>query len=327
MDPLKGAPPLVAFTTVALGGFRILVADILWLRASYLQDAGKYFELVQLSDWIAKLEPHCAEIWAFHAWNMAYNVSVMMPDPEDRWRWVKNGIQLLRDEGIPCHRSDPGLYCELGWLFQHKIGGSHDRAEMHYKRRWAQEMMQLFDGARPEYDRLAREPDTAGSMREEYKLIPGIMQTVDLKYGPLDWRLPESHAIYWAHRGKQYAQQKDSLRCDRMIFQSMVTSFNQGCLVFRKDDGLLRTKPNVDILPNVLKIFETALEKYPCMSIRTAYSNFLRDAIFVLRGSGNEQKAREIFVLLRDKFPSADTVADFESFVTTGNQGSEKGRD
>ena len=113
---LQDAPPLVVFTTVALGGFRGLLADFLWLRVSYLQDEGRYVELVQLSDWITKMEPQCTEIWAFHAWNMAYNVSVMMPNDEDRWRWVRNGLQLLRDEGIQYNPGDPQLYWELGGI-------------------------------------------------------------------------------------------------------------------------------------------------------------------------------------------------------------------
>src|SRR6266853_1021609 len=99
-EPLENSPPLVAFTTVALGGFRGIIADVLWLRATELQKDGKYFELVQLADWITKLEPRFAQVWAFHAWNMAYNVSVLFNDPPDRWRWVRQGIVLLRDEGL-----------------------------------------------------------------------------------------------------------------------------------------------------------------------------------------------------------------------------------
>ena len=31
--PLENAPPVLAFTTVALGGFRGLIANALWIRA------------------------------------------------------------------------------------------------------------------------------------------------------------------------------------------------------------------------------------------------------------------------------------------------------
>ena len=40
---IEGLPPMVAFTTVALGGFRGVLADLLWLRTTGLQSQGKYF--------------------------------------------------------------------------------------------------------------------------------------------------------------------------------------------------------------------------------------------------------------------------------------------
>ena len=86
--PLENAPPMLAFTTVALGGFRGLIANALWIRANELQNEGKYFEMVQLADWITKLEPTFVQVWIVQAWNMAYNISVKFPDPQDRWRWV-----------------------------------------------------------------------------------------------------------------------------------------------------------------------------------------------------------------------------------------------
>src|SRR5258706_6423858 len=55
--PLENAPPVLAFTTVALGGFPGIIANALWIRANDLQDEGKYFEIVQLADLITKLEP------------------------------------------------------------------------------------------------------------------------------------------------------------------------------------------------------------------------------------------------------------------------------
>src|SRR5882724_10856612 len=94
------APPVLAFTTVALGSFRGLIANALWIRANDLQNDGKYFEMVQLADWITKLEPTFAQVWVVQGWNMAYNISVKFSDFADRWRWVQRGIELFRDEGL-----------------------------------------------------------------------------------------------------------------------------------------------------------------------------------------------------------------------------------
>src|SRR6266446_10949696 len=68
LEPLKNAPPALAFTTVALGGFRGLISNALWIRASDLQDNDKFFEMVQLADWITKLEPHFTQVWLFESW-------------------------------------------------------------------------------------------------------------------------------------------------------------------------------------------------------------------------------------------------------------------
>src|SRR3989442_12014232 len=128
IQPLENAPPVLAFTTVALGGFRGLISNALWIRASDLQDEDKFFEMARLADWITKLEPHFAQVWGNQAWNLAYNISVKFKDFPDRWRWVQRGIELLRDEGLRYNPNEMRLYWELGWLFQHKMGMSLDDA-------------------------------------------------------------------------------------------------------------------------------------------------------------------------------------------------------
>ena len=105
--PLENAPPSLAFATVAMGAFRGLVVDILWMRADKLKEEGQFFDAKQLAEWITTLQPRFAAVWEFHAWNMAYNISVAIPasQPEQRWRWVRNGYELLRDKGIPTNPS------------------------------------------------------------------------------------------------------------------------------------------------------------------------------------------------------------------------------
>src|SRR5215207_2834574 len=129
----SNAPPVLAFTTVALGGFRGLIANALWIRANDLQQDGKYFEMVQLADWSTKMEPNLTQVWLMQAWNMAYNISVKFPSPKDRWRWVQRGIELLRDDGLRYNPREALMYRELAWFFQHKMGQNMDDAHMTYK--------------------------------------------------------------------------------------------------------------------------------------------------------------------------------------------------
>src|SRR6266704_1125751 len=154
VQPLENAPPVLAFTTVALGGFRGLISNALWIRASDLQDEDKFFEMAQLADWITKLEPHFVHVWLVQAWNMAYNISVKFKDYPDRWRWLKRGFELLRDDGLRYNQNEILIYRELAWFFQHKMGQNLDDASMYYKQQWANEMAVVFAKKKPNLDEL-----------------------------------------------------------------------------------------------------------------------------------------------------------------------------
>ena len=167
---LENAPPSLAFATVAMGAFRGLVVDILWMRADRLKEDGKFFDAKQLAEWITMLQPRFAAVWDFHAWNMAYNISVAIPNdqPEERWRWVRNGYELLRDEAIVKNPHDISLYRSLGWIFQHKIGGISDDCHRYYKRELALSMRELLgEEVTTEYfDQLSASPKTLEEMLE-----------------------------------------------------------------------------------------------------------------------------------------------------------------
>jgi hypothetical protein len=163
----EGTPPLVAFSTMALGGFRGFIADILWLRAGDLQQKGKYYELVQLSDWILKLQPKFSAAASHMGWNMAYNVSVACKRPEDRLRWVRRGIQLMQD-AVTMNPNDPDVYNQLAWIYQHKLGNVLDDAQRYYKETMARELMFLYGKHYPDWEAWAASPATEEALRERF---------------------------------------------------------------------------------------------------------------------------------------------------------------
>ncbi len=371
-DPLVNAPPLVVFSTVALGGFRGIIADILWVRSARLQEEGRYFELVQLADWITKLEPRFTSVWAYHAWNLSYNISVLLKRPEERWRWVRSGISLLRDEGLRYNPGNARLFYELGWLFQHKLGGNSDTAADFYRRQWAAEMAELWDGPTPDFDTLIKapqnthallaQPDVAAliaqlqsanrdpyspariaearvaapddplrspagqqliaflrlrALRDTYKLDPAVMRELDSRYGPLDWRLPQAHAIYWAHQSQLVATHEfDQISADRMIFQSLGDAFRQGSLYTDPKRGIFIQSPNPALAPRVLAAYDDTLKRFAgTESILEAKAHFMREAIIVYYTFNQLDAARNLFQQLRTQFPALAPEPDFETFV------------
>lgn len=305
-------PPGVRFVTVALGGFRGILADFLWLRATRLQDEGRFFEVAQLADWITRLEPRYPEVWAYHAWNMAYNISVVLPDPADRWHWVRNGLRLLRDEGIPANASDPRLYWELGWLYMDKVGGPWDEAAGFYRVSLARDMMTALRGGRPDYEALARDGGQDAAFAAT-RLDPAIMQALDQRYGPLEWRLPETHALYWGYRGRQTGA-RDTEWCARLVWGGVAANMAGGRLAFDPATGFYLRGPRLDVA--IQGVREAARERFAPGSLALpVMANFLRESVLYFHAFGRPAEAAESLAVLRALPGAGEEPDSVEAFV------------
>ncbi len=310
--PLENAPPVLAFTTVALGGFRGLIANALWIRAGELQDEGKYFEMMQLADWITKLEPHFVQVWNVQAWNMAYNISIKFNDPADRWRWVRAGIELLRDQGIRYNPGEPLLYRELAWFFHHKMGQNLDDGHLFFKTAWAHEMQAALGGDRPNYDELLRPQTDAARQRVEmlrtrYKLDPAFMKAADDLYGPLEWRLPETHSIYWATVGLAKVKNKELLALRRAVYQSLHLAVLRGRIVLLPTNGFVITGPDLGKAALANDGYEKMIaeEKEKPEAIKNAHRGYLKELVYLLYTHNRRIEAGRYLQQVREKYPDS----------------------
>lgn len=175
----EGVPASVALATTALGGFRGILVDLLWLRCQSMKQEGKFYEMAQLYDWITSLQPHYKHVWAFAGWDMSYNVSVEV-DPQDRWFWVRRGLFLIQNKGMRFNTYDPDIPLELSWIYFHKIGKDLDYGHVYYRTMLAQEMQMLFGGSCP---REQLEVLVAMPVSEaEFRALPDI-QALDVALG------------------------------------------------------------------------------------------------------------------------------------------------
>lgn len=425
---LENAPPSLAFATVAMGAFRGLIVDILWMRADKLKEEGQFFDARQLAEWITKLQPRFASVWEFHAWNMAYNISVAMPasQPEQRWRWVKNGYELLRDQGIPLNPTSIQLYRELGRIFQHKLGGVSDDAHIYYKLQLAEEIGHLLESpdnglsrddirffealikAPKAWGEINNDPEVAefvralqaadGSfttgddfiraylslrqnpqrfqpaafnvidayrgtaalgkfdlfakahqLRQEWKLDPVMMHEVSQRHGPvdfsdpnkrypLDWRHPDSHAIYWAVKALDVAIQVDDrdittheTNTDRIVLHSLQNLFRYGKIMIVEGpveypDGEVMMHKDLFLGPD-LRVFHAynnaalaVLEKYAddrgrLESLQNGHRNMLINATFLFYQAGLRREALSIYRQLGQRYPRDDFKVTLEQFA------------
>jgi hypothetical protein len=427
-------PPSLAFATIATGAFRGLVVDALWMRADKLKDEGQFFDARQLAEWITILQPRFAKVWEFHAWNMAYNISVAIPatQPDQRWRWVRNGYELLRDEAIAKYKlTNITIYRELARIFQHKIGGVSDDAHKYYKLQLAMSMEPLLrsddNQLGPQdnryFEALANEPksweeivsdpniaklvkalksaddtfsdnddfvsnylslrqdslrfkEAAGKtiddyrgtdalkkfdlfakayqLRKVWKLDPVLMNELNRTYGPidftdpnrhlpLDWRHPDSHAIYWAVKGLQIAAQKKSRKLDitetntdRIVGHSLQNLFRNGKLIIRdmqvhvpvegSQETQTKTIKEVFLRPD-LRMFDpynksvlSIIEKYKddpttYKSLQNGHRNMLKNAVLSFYQSGHRKKAQQIYNELRKLYDLPEFKVSLTEFA------------
>jgi hypothetical protein len=322
--PLQNAPPVLAFTTVALGGLRGLICNYLWIRSNDLQQDDKFFEAAQLASWITDLEPHFSQVWEFQGWNMAYNISVKFKengpgDYADRWRWVQNGIELLRDQGLLYNPDDVGIHFQLAWIFQHKMGQNLDDGNLYYKQQWAQEMTPFFGTSGTNLENLLH-PQTADEVKlvetltNKYKIFPAFAEKVNEEYGPLDWRLAETHGIYWAAQGLQKAKEhpaqttgSDLMMLRRVIFQSMQEEFRHGRLISNPFTHSVELAPNLEIIPKVNDAYLQMMAESDAGDsnsiARAGYKNFLRDAVYFLYINNHVSEAQHWFDYLGKRYP------------------------
>jgi len=108
-----------------LGGARGVAANVLWTRAEELKREQDWDRMKATVDLITKLQPHFLSVWTFQGWNLAYNVSVEWDAPEDKYDWIKKGIQFLQD-GVSKNRKSPDLIWDTAWTYYHKVGFSDE---------------------------------------------------------------------------------------------------------------------------------------------------------------------------------------------------------
>ncbi len=409
----SGDPPQVALG-VAMGAFRGLFVNYLWIRANDLKEAGKYYEAVDLAKTITRLQPRFPKVWQFHAWNLAYNISVSTQTPSERWEWVKSGIRLLRNEGIPANPADIGIHRELAWIHLHKVAGVMDDAHRYYKAQFAMEwtivmgappqkrlddqaagpmkeayatrwlrpiveapdtieqLYEKFPQARGLVADLKKEagldldkrllerhavlssivgvtqstgigptimndpfgrlmasgkyPEAVGRavlaftrkrvLREEYNMEPDRMLRYTEYYGPLDWRHPAAHAVYWSARGSEESlllkitaanrTDFDLVNTDRLTVQAIQELFRTGSLTFDiTNPGFYLTLPNVEYIDTYKRILETlsARSRFddpsrPFSLYSAGYENFMKDAIRYMYRRGDQDTAQRYRVEL-----------------------------
>jgi tetratricopeptide (TPR) repeat protein len=123
-NPFNTLPPAeylgTYVSTIALGGFKPLLVDYLWMKQDKLQEDKQFEEIVLLLSIIARLQPRFTEVWSFNAYHMIYNIAAQENTPEAKWHWVKSGMDYIK-EGMRFNPDNVELTQWLAFFYYHRI--------------------------------------------------------------------------------------------------------------------------------------------------------------------------------------------------------------
>jgi tetratricopeptide (TPR) repeat protein len=379
---MENFPPSLVLGTQMLGSFRGMLVVGLWMRATELQEQGRYYELMQLYEWITQLEPRLESVWTHSAWNLAYNISVAFETGEDRWRWVMNGVRQLRDRGLVMNPRSYLLNRELAWIFFHKIGATSDEQHPFYKRELAKALHVILGGPTPDYEALAAAPRAqdelladaavsslvervraagfdplrrdiawlndastlpeaaapiveaakgtpafdaldaflrARALREGWRLDAAKVKAIVDEHGPVDFRVPWAHALYWATESLEHVKATENpIHGERLIYNSLVQMFETGRLLYYPETRETYWMPDVRFADAANEAFLKEIEATEGRGVvgpKSTHRYWLRNAIVALYLFGDKEKAAEFYRQVRELYPREDYPPSVEGLV------------
>ncbi|MGI9088187.1 MAG: hypothetical protein ACR2HH_10685 [Chthoniobacterales bacterium] len=196
----------------ALGGFRSLVADYLFIQAHVAWERTDWSRLLLLLREVTTLQPHAILFWDIAAWHMAWNASTAalnnpaQPRAALRIKAQREYFDLGKDfleRGITNNPDHPQLYLALARLYREKYQ-DHARAAEYFalaaekpgapsyaKRFAAYELSDCPGRERPAYEQLL-----ALYQQGERERLPTLIKRLkfleDKLNIPRDQRIPDS---------------------------------------------------------------------------------------------------------------------------------------
>jgi hypothetical protein len=163
------------------------------------------------------------------------------------------------------------------------------------------------------------------------------MKAVDDLWGPLEWRLPDAHAIYWAQQGiedvtgrfdldgdgilnldEEKAAGGDFLKLRRIIYQALQQACMQGRLISQPPN--FNYGWNVDLVGRANDSYEKQMEAKRqedtasntdtglAEHMSTGHKNFLRSAVYFLYVYNRKDDAAKWYKYMVDLYPQSIPV-------------------
>ena len=201
------------------------------------------------------------------------------------------------------------------------------------------ERFQVNDPIYGTFDRIFADPENANAAREliaflrkkvlidEYNMDPQFMYELTRDTGPIDWRHPQAHALYWGARGREFAEERSNnedgayaiINNDRVFIQAMQYLARSGIMSvdpFSNDNpGRLADERWIGVLDeHFMELYDKHYETRGAGgdTFTTFHENFMSDAVGKLYRSGNQLEAEELLDRLDSLYGSGGVIPNLK---------------
>ncbi|MEM6504613.1 MAG: hypothetical protein AAF711_04010 [Planctomycetota bacterium] len=171
------------------------------------------------------------------------------------------------------------------------------------------------------------------TLLDEYHMDPTYMLKTMETYGPIDWRHPAAHALYWSSLGTlraedwtQNNERVDLVNANRSIIHQLQKLAHQGKINFRpKVAGMgdfgketIDHAPDVRMIPAYDIAWESTIKKIDAGEFgenkqsdtyKNGHENFLQAAVYLYYYDGQEGKARDYFARVKEIYNKPDNTS------------------
>eukprot|EP00752_Nemacystus_decipiens_P016929 g15157.t1 len=169
---------------------------------------------------------------------------------------------------------------------------------------------------------------------DEYHMDPAYMLKTMQQYGPIDWRHPAAHALYWSSlgtlRSEEWVNNKDRIdlvNANRSVIHNLQKLAHQGKINYRPKVATMGefgresidTAPDVRMIPAYDTSWTQTIEKVQAgeygeqhIDTRTyanGHENFLQAAVYLYYYDGQETLARDYFNRVKELYGKEDNNA------------------
>ncbi|MCH2143586.1 MAG: hypothetical protein MK082_00405 [Phycisphaerales bacterium] len=197
------------------------------------------------------------------------------------------------------------------------------------------ERFQMYDPIYGTFDRIMGNVDNAEPIRklvaflrkrvllDDFNMDPQFMYELTEETGPIDWRHPQAHALYWAARGREFAEDRSNnedgiysiINNDRIFIQAMQFLARSGMMSvdpFSNDNpGRLSDDRWIKVLDDYfMELYDKHYETRGAGSdtFTTFHENFMTWAVGMLYRSGEIQQAQDLLERLDALYGSGGVI-------------------